>query len=89
MVHWNNIIEGCKQQDAQSQVQLYRICYTGLMKVCLRYATDLHAAAAMYNDAMLKVFNSMHQYEGRGDFMGWIRRIVINTCIDHCRQQIK
>jgi RNA polymerase sigma-70 factor (ECF subfamily) len=21
--------------------------------------------------------------------MGWIRRIVVNTCIDHCRRQVK
>jgi len=87
LVHWEDIIEGCKQQDEQSQEQLYRVCYADMMKLCIRYATDLQNAAAMYNDAMLKIFNTIRQYEGRGNFMGWIRRIVINTCIDHCRRQ--
>jgi RNA polymerase sigma-70 factor (ECF subfamily) len=46
-------------------------------------------AAAIYNEAMLKVFTTLHQFEGRGDFMAWVRRIVVNTCIDHCRRQAK
>jgi len=85
----NEIIEGCKRQHQQSQEALYRHCYTGMLKLCLRYARDADEAGAMYNEAMLKVFNTLHQYEGRGDFMGWIRRIVVNTCIDHCRRQAK
>jgi len=89
LLHWNEIIEGCKRQNPQSQEALYRGCYTGMMKLCIRYARDLDEAAAIYNEAMLKVFNTLHQFEGRGDFMGWVRRIMVNTCIDHCRRQAK
>ena len=89
MLHWNNIIEGCKQQNPQSQEDLYRSCYAVMIKLCMRYARDSDEAGALYNEAMLKVFNRLHQYEGKGDFQGWIRRIVVNTCIDHCRRQAK
>lgn len=89
MLHWNKIIEGCKRQNPQSQAALYRGCYAGMMKLCIRYARDLDEAAAIYNEAMLKVFKTLQQFEGRGDFMGWVRRIVVNTCIDHCRKQAK
>ena len=89
MSHWTKIIAGCKQQDPRSQEALYRGCYAGMIKLCIRYASDMDEAAAIYNEAMLKVFNSLHQFEGRGDFMGWVRRIVVNTCIDHCRRQAK
>lgn len=88
-MHWNNIIEGCKQQNPQSQKELYRGCHAGMFKLCIRYATDMDEAAAIFNEAMLKVFNTLHQFAGRGDFMGWVRRIVVNTCIDHCRRQAK
>ena len=89
MLHWDEIIEGCKRKKPQSQEALYRGCYAGMMKLCMRYARDVDEAAAIYNEAMLKVFNMLHQFEGRGDCMGWIRRIVVNTCIDHCRKQAK
>jgi RNA polymerase sigma-70 factor (ECF subfamily) len=60
-----------------------------MMKLCIRYTRDLDEAAAVYNEAMLKVFKALPQFEGRSDFMGWVRRIVVNTCIDHCRRQAK
>ena len=89
MSHWTKIITGCKQQDPRSQEALYRGCYAGMIKLCIRYASDMDKAAAIYNEAMLKVFNTLHQFEGRGDFMAWVRRIVVNTCIDHCRKQTR
>lgn len=89
MLHWNKIIEGCKQQNPQSQEALYRGCYTDMIKLCIRYTSDIDEAGAVYNEAMLKVFNMLHQFESRGNFLGWVRRIVVNTCIDHCRRQAK
>ena len=89
MIQWNELITGCKQQDRSSQEALYSACYDSMMKVCWRYARDMDEAAALYNEAMLKVFNTLHQYEGKGDVGAWIRRIVVNTCIDHCRKQAR
>jgi RNA polymerase sigma-70 factor (ECF subfamily) len=83
------ILEGCKQQDPKSQEELYRSCYPLMLKLCTRYARDADEASALYNEAMMKVFTTIHQFEGKGELMGWIRRIVVNTCIDHCRKQAK
>ena len=59
------------------------------MKICNFYARDTEDAAAMYNYAMWKVFKNITQYKRIGSLMGWIRRIVVNTCIDHCRKRAK
>ncbi|WP_276485074.1 RNA polymerase sigma factor [Paraflavitalea pollutisoli] len=85
----DDIIEGCKKQDPKSQEALYKTCYTGMIKLCTRYARDADEAASLFNEGMLKVFNTLHQYQGRGDWMGWVRRIMVNTCIDHLRKQAK
>jgi RNA polymerase sigma-70 factor (ECF subfamily) len=77
------------QQSPQHQEQLYRGCYAPMMKVCSRYANDIDEAGALYNESMLKVLTRLPQYENKGDLMAWIRRIVVNTCIDHCRKQVK
>ena len=83
------MIEGCKRQDPQHQEQLYRECYGAMMKLCTRYARDPDEAGALYNESMLKVLTCLPQYKGEGELLGWIRRIVVNTCIDHCRRQVK
>lgn len=84
--HWDEIVKGCKQHNHQQQELLYKLCYAPMLKVCTRYARDVDEAAAIYNEAMLKVFNNIEQYKGESELPAWIRRIVINTCIDHYRR---
>jgi RNA polymerase sigma-70 factor, ECF subfamily len=81
-----HIIDGCIAQQAQSQEQLYKLLYAEMMKVCFRYTLNEHDAAALYNEAMLKGFAKIKQYKFEGSFNGWIKRIVINTCLDYCRK---
>jgi RNA polymerase sigma-70 factor (ECF subfamily) len=59
-----------------------------MIKVCYRYTNDAEQAGSMYNDAMLKVFKHLHNYQEEGKVMGWIKRIVINTCIDVVRKKM-
>jgi RNA polymerase sigma-70 factor, ECF subfamily len=82
-------MEGCRQGNRRSQEQLYRFCHAPMLRVCRLYVAQPQEAAALYNAAMLKVFNAMGQYAGKGEWMAWVRRIVVNTCLDHCRQQAR
>lgn len=57
-----------------------------MMKICRRYTHGNNEdAAAIFNLAMLKVFQNIEQYNGAGELQAWIRRIVVNACIDHWR----
>jgi RNA polymerase sigma-70 factor, ECF subfamily len=82
-----HIIEGCKAYKATQQEALYNYCYQQMFAVCERYSNNRDDAAAMYNEAMLKVLSHIEKYENKGAFMGWVRRIMVNTCIDNCRKQ--
>jgi RNA polymerase sigma-70 factor, ECF subfamily len=84
-----HIILGCKAYQAPMQEALYHYCYANMLGVCLRYTNNRDDAAALYNEAMLKVLTAIDQYDGKGAFLGWVRRITVNTCIDYCRKQIK
>jgi RNA polymerase sigma-70 factor, ECF subfamily len=81
-----HIIEGCVAQQAASQEALYMQLYPEMMSVCSRYTTNEQDAAALFNEAMLKVFAKIKQYQFQGSFNGWVKRIVINTCLDQCRR---
>jgi RNA polymerase sigma-70 factor, ECF subfamily len=87
--HLQHIIEGCKAYDAKQQEALYMHCYAQMLAVCERYANSRDDAAAYYNEAMLKILSNINAYEYKGEFMGWIRRIMVNTCIDNCRKETK
>jgi RNA polymerase sigma-70 factor, ECF subfamily len=85
----DHIISGCLRADRKSQELLYTSMYPVMIKICHRYCTDLQEAGSLYNEGMLKVFGKISQYGHEGSFEGWIKRIMVNTCIDHCRRQVK
>lgn len=70
------------------QKALYQHFYNAMMKMCYRYTHDIETAASLYNDAMLKVFSHMENYQDDGKLMAWVKRIVVNTCIDHVRKKL-
>jgi RNA polymerase sigma-70 factor, ECF subfamily len=69
------------------QKGLYQLCYKDMMKLCYRYTHDVEISASIYNDAMIKVFDSIGSYKEDGKLMAWVKRIVVNTCIDHVRKK--
>lgn len=84
-----HIIKGCIANETHHQEALYKQMYEPMMKVCWRYALDMDHAASLYNQSMLKVLLKIKQYGFKGSFEGWVKRIVINTCIDDCRKKNK
>jgi RNA polymerase sigma-70 factor, ECF subfamily len=84
-----NFIEGCKLGNAAHQQQLYRYCFQPMMKVCLRYHKNMDDAAISYNAAMHNVLTKINQYQNKGPFMGWVQKIMVNTCLNALKASTK
>ena len=83
------LIKGCQEGDRESQRLLYKHYYVYCMSICVRYAQSEEEAKEILNDAFIKVFNKISQYDTDKPFKGWLRRIMINTAIDHFRSNKK
>ena len=83
------LIEGCKMRDRESQRLLYQHHYAYAMSICLRYSKTREEAREILNDGFMKVFAKISQYNPETSFQGWLRRIMINTAIDHYRKELK
>lgn len=83
------LIEGCKIKDRESQRMLYKHYYGYAMSICVRYAQDHEEAREILNDGFMKVFAKIDMYDPKKSFKGWLRRILINTAIDHFRANKK
>ena len=55
--------------------------------VCLRYAGNGDDAQDVLQDGFVKVFKNLEKFRGEGSFEGWIRRIFVNTAIEHLRRK--
>lgn len=84
-----DIIKGCKEDNRAMQEVVYRRHYSDYMKVCLRYASCEPDAKQLLNDAFYKIFSHINQYNYDGPFAAWMRRIVVNTCLDHVKQKMR
>ncbi|HLG02445.1 MAG TPA: sigma-70 family RNA polymerase sigma factor [Bacteroidia bacterium] len=82
----HELIAGCIRQDRSCQEALYKRFYGKMMGVSLRYARNRDEASDMLQEGFIKVFTSIRNFEGKGSFEGWIRRIVVNTAVDHLRR---
>ncbi|HTN47257.1 MAG TPA: RNA polymerase sigma factor [Flavipsychrobacter sp.] len=83
------IIAGCQKGDRTMQEVLYRRHYSEYLKLCLRYASCEPDAKQIMNDAFFKIFSRIDQYNFDGPLGAWIRRIVVNTCLDHVKQKMR
>ena len=81
-----DIIKGCLRNDRACQKMLYERFYGKMMSVCLRYAKDKDEAKDILHEAYMKVFDKLKNFSNKGSFEGWIRRIMVNTAIDHIRK---
>jgi len=83
------IIELCVRHDRKAQQILYDKYSRLLLGVCLRYATDKAEAEDILQDSFLKIFFNIKDYTGSGSFIGWLRKIAVNTAITHYHKNLK
>ena len=57
--------------------------------VCLRYSGNEDDASDILQEGFIKVYKNLIKFRGEGSFEGWIRRIFVNTSIEHFRKKVK
>jgi RNA polymerase sigma factor (sigma-70 family) len=83
------ILKGCLQNDPAAQRELYHRYSPKMLSVCYRFAHNREDAEDMLQEGFIKVFSQMHTFGNRGAFEGWIRRIVVHTCINVLKKNKK
>lgn len=84
----SDLIEGCIRGDRKLQHELYNRFASKMYGVCLRYAGNAEEAEDILQEGFIKVFNKIGSFRSEGSFEGWIRRIFVNTAIEHFRKKI-
>jgi len=83
------LLDGCLERNRQSQELLYKQFYGYAMGVCLRYTKSREEAKEILNDGFFKVFTKLESFDNSRSFKTWLSRIMINTALDHYRQEVR
>ncbi len=76
------LVEQCKQSNRKAQMALYGKYCDGMFIIARRYLNNTAAAEDAMQEAFVKAFQKLDQFKGDVTFGAWIKRIVINTCLD-------
>lgn len=83
----DEIIKACKRNKPDAQRKLYELFSKKMFGVCLQYAKDYTEAEDILQDGFIKVFTKISQFDFKGSFEGWVRRIMVNCALERYRKQ--
>ena len=83
------MLYGCLNNNASAQEALYNRFSPRMLGVCYRFARNKEDAEDMLQEGFIKVFTQIHQFRNQGALEGWIRRIIVHTCINILKKNKK
>jgi len=83
----SDLIQGCIAGDRRMQEELYKRFSSKMYAVCLRYAGNGDDAQDILQDGFVKIYKNLSRFRSEGSFEGWVRRIFVNTAIEHLRRK--
>jgi RNA polymerase sigma factor (sigma-70 family) len=82
-----DLIQGSIEGNREIQELLYHRFSPKMYAVCLRYSGNVADAQDLLQEGFIKVYKNLNKFRGEGSFEGWIRRIFLNTSIEHFRKK--
>ncbi|TMM30460.1 RNA polymerase sigma factor [Polaribacter aestuariivivens] len=81
------LIKECCQQKLAAQSEVYQLYANKLFPICLKYSKNYQDAEDTLQDSFLIIFEKIKQYQNKGSFEGWLKRITINTALQKYREK--
>ncbi len=85
----HDIVAALTRRERWAQQQLYEQYYGKMMGICLRYAGSRDEALDLLHEGFIKVFQNIGRYRPGTSLPAWIRTIIVNTCIDYYRKNMR
>lgn len=85
-VHINQLIERCKKNDNNAQMQVYKSYYKAMYNSAYRIVKDNLEAEDIMQEAFLTAFTKLHTFKGEVTFGAWLKRIVINKSLTQLKK---
>lgn len=81
------LVERARQGDSRAFEQLYRLHVNRIYALCLRMTADPVRAEEATQEAFVKAWQRLDQFEGRSAFSSWLHRLAVNVILDEKRKE--
>ncbi|MFD2602401.1 RNA polymerase sigma factor [Flavobacterium suzhouense] len=83
----DQLIKDCQQNSIRAQEQLYKLLAPKLFAACLKYSRNRADAEDNLQDGFLLIFQKIGQFQFKGSFEGWAKRVMINNVLQRYRSE--
>lgn len=77
----DNLIKQCANNDRKAQKEIYQLFAGKLFSICLKYSKNKQEAQDNFQDGFIVIFEKIGQFNFKGSFEGWLKRVMINTVL--------
>lgn len=81
-----DIVEKCKQGNRPAQFELYKLYSKAMYNVCLRMVKNDLDAEDILQTSFIDVFTKLDTFQFQSSIGAWIKRIVLNNCINFLKR---
>ena len=85
----SKLVRDCIKGDRDAQYRLYRRYDKAMYHVCLRLMKVKEDAEDALQDAFVDVFRKIHTFRFESTLGAWIKRIVVNNCLNQLKKKHK
>ncbi len=82
-----DIIDECVSGSRKAQFELYRLYSQSMYNVCLRMVNNRTDAEDILQQSFLDVFSKLQSFRFESSAGAWIKRIVVNNCINFLKKR--
>lgn len=86
MVKQDVLIKACINGDRSAQYALYKLYSKAMYNICYRITNDPDDAEDVLQESFLSAFRNLHTFKGESSFGAWLKRIVVNSSINHVKK---
>jgi len=81
------IVALCQKGQSEVFEVLVRKYMEKAFRIALDFTHDTEEAKDLSQEAFLRAFSRIKQFDGRSSFYTWFYRLVVNICLDHTRRK--
>jgi len=81
------LVNGCRQGQRIAQYELYRRYNRAMFGTCLRMCGNREDAEDILQGSFADVYGKLDYFRGDSTIGAWIKRIVINNCLNHLKRR--
>ncbi|MBK5208371.1 MAG: sigma-70 family RNA polymerase sigma factor [Flavobacteriaceae bacterium] len=77
----DELIKQCANNDRKAQKEIYQLFAGKLFSICLKYSKNKQEAQDNFQDGFIVIFDKIGQFNFKGSFEGWLKRVMVNTVL--------